>query len=199
MVPQELRRSPTVRVAAAAGFAFMVGYYGLPFVMSLDLQQHRGLSSFQTGIAFLPMMLTGLIITPFSARIVECFGARRLVVLGFLVMAAGLAAIAFLPAEAPLGAVSGLMVFVGLAGPLIMPPITAALLNAVPGHLSGTASGLFNTSRQFGGALAVAVFGALLADPATFHGGILASLLVAAAVALCAAGACRQLNERNTR
>ncbi|AXJ10910.1 MFS transporter [Arthrobacter sp. PM3] len=199
MVPPELRRSGTVRVAAAAGFAFMVGYYGLPFVMSLDLQQHRGLSSFQTGIAFLPMMLIGLIITPFSARIVERSGTRRLVVLGFVVMATGLAAIALLPAGAPVGAVSGLMVLVGLAGPLIMPPITAALLNAVPAHLSGTASGVFNTSRQFGGALAVAVFGSLLADPSTFHAGVLTSLLLAAAVALCAAFASRQLNARDAQ
>ncbi|SDT24506.1 Major Facilitator Superfamily protein [Pseudarthrobacter equi] len=197
MIPPELRRSRTLLVAAAAGFAFMVGYYGLPFVMSLDLQQHRGLSAFQTGIAFLPMMLTGLIITPFSARIVERFGARRLVTLGFRAMAVGLAAIALLPAASPVWVVSGLMVLVGLAGPLVMPPMTAALLNAVPGHLAGTASGIFNTSRQFGGALAVAVFGALLAEPSTFHPGLMASLLIAAAVALCAALASRQLNERN--
>ncbi len=35
----------------------MVGYFGLPFVMSLYLQQIRGLSSLATGLAFLPMML----------------------------------------------------------------------------------------------------------------------------------------------
>ena len=45
-----------------------------------------------------------------------------------------------------------------------MPPMTAVLLNGVPPRRAGTASGVFNTSRQLGGALAVAVFGALLAD-----------------------------------
>ena len=44
MVPLELFRSRTVAVAVAVGFAFVVGYYGLPFVMSLYLQQLRGLS-----------------------------------------------------------------------------------------------------------------------------------------------------------
>jgi MFS transporter, DHA2 family, methylenomycin A resistance protein len=39
------------------------------------------------------------------------------------------------------------------------------------GYRAGTASGVFNTSRQIGGALAVAVFGALLADQATFMQG----------------------------
>ena len=68
-----------------------------------------------------------------------------------------------------------------------MPPMTAVLLNGVPAHRAGTASGVFNTSRQLGGALAVAVFGALLADPATFLPGVRLSLLLAAAVALLAA------------
>jgi sugar phosphate permease len=76
------------------------------------------------------------------------------------------------------------MVLVGLAGPLISPPVTAVLLNSVPDHRAGTASGVYNTSRQIGGALAVAVFGALLAQPATFIQGMRTSLLVAAGVAL---------------
>ena len=41
------------------GFAFMVGYYGLPFVFSLYFQQQRGLSALATGALFLPMMLVG--------------------------------------------------------------------------------------------------------------------------------------------
>ena len=51
------------------------------------------------------------------------------------------------------------MVLVGLAGPFVAPPVTAVLLSSVSGALAGTASGVFNTCRQVGGALAVAVFG----------------------------------------
>jgi hypothetical protein len=58
------------------------------------------------------------------------------------------------PPSTPVWALAGLMVPVGLAGPLIMPPVTAVLLNSVPAHRTGTASGVFNTSRQIGGALA---------------------------------------------
>ncbi|WP_323802035.1 MFS transporter [Pseudomonas aeruginosa] len=135
-----------------------------PFVMSLYLQQHRGLSAPQTGAAFLPMMLIGLVLTPLSARLVQHFGARPLIVTGLVSMAAGLAAVAALPASAPVPVIAALMVLVGLAGPLVAPPVTAVLLSSVPGALAGTASGVFNTSRQVGGALAVAVFGALLAQ-----------------------------------
>jgi EmrB/QacA subfamily drug resistance transporter len=162
MVPLEMFRSRNVTIAVAVGFTFIVGYYGLPFVMSLYLQQ-RGLSSVGAGVAFLPMMLIGLALTPFSARIAERAGARLLVTGGLVVMTAGLVALAAVPAAAPVWLLAALMVLVGLGGPLVMPPVTGVLLNSVPSHRAGAASGVFNTSRQAGGALAVAVFGMLLA------------------------------------
>jgi len=187
MLPLALFRSRTVSVAVATGFAFMVGYYGLPFVMSLYLQQLRGLSALDTGIVFLPMMLTGAVLTPFVARLTGRFGARALIVTGLAAMTAGLAVMALLPSPAPVPVLSALMIATGLAGPLVMPPVMALLLQAVPARRAGVASGVFNTSRQVGGALAVAVFGALLADRATFVHGLRVSLLIGAAVALAAA------------
>jgi MFS transporter, DHA2 family, methylenomycin A resistance protein len=189
MMPLELFRSRTVCIAVVAGFAFMVGYYGLPFVMSLYLQQLRGLSALGTGIAFLPMMLIGGILTPFTARLAERFGARALITTGLASMTAGLTAIGLMPGSTPVVALAVLMMLVGLAGPLVMPPVIAMLLHAVPARRAGVASGVLNTSRQAGGALAVAVFGALLTSRATFLHGVRASLLIAAAVALAAAAA----------
>ncbi len=187
MVPLDLFRSRTVTVAVVVGFAFVVGYYGLPFVMSLYLQQLRGLSPPATGAVFLPMMLIGAVLTPFSARIAERLGARLVITAGLITMTAGLAILAVVPSATPVWALAALMVLVGLAGPLVMPPLTAVLLNTVPAHRAGTASGVFNTSRQVGGALSVAVFGALLARPGGFIAGLRTSLLLAAGVALAAA------------
>jgi MFS transporter, DHA2 family, methylenomycin A resistance protein len=59
--------------------------------MSLYLQQVRGLSGLGAGVAFLPMMLIGAVLTPFAARLAERFGARTLVAAGLLAMTAGLA------------------------------------------------------------------------------------------------------------
>ena len=193
MVPLDLFRSRTVSAAVAVGFAFIVGYYGLPFVMSLYLQQQRGLSPLVTGAAFLPMMLAGACLTPFSARVAERLGARALITGGLVLMTAGLVLLAVVPPAAPVWTLAGLMVPVGLAGPLIMPPMTAVLLNSVPGHRAGTASGVFNASRQVGGALAVAVFGALLAHRATFVAGLHISLLLAGGITLAAAAASMML------
>lgn len=189
MVPPDLFRSRNVVISNAVGFTFMVGYFGLPFVMSLYLQQIRDLSSLATGLAFLPMMLIGACLTPFSARLAERFSARALITTGLVSMTAGLAIVAILPASTPIWVLSALMVLVGLAGPFVAPPVAAVLLNSVPGHQAGTTSGVFNTSRQVGGALAVAIFGALLARSADFILGVRTSLLLAAGVALVAAAA----------
>ena len=132
-------------------------------------------------------MLTGAVLTPFVARLTGRFGARALVITGLAAMTAGLTAMALLPGPAPVAVLSALMIATGLAGPLVMPPVMALLLQAVPARQAGVASGVFNTSRQVGGALAVAVFGALLANRATFVHGLRVSLLIGAAVALAAA------------
>ena len=57
----------------------------------------------------------------------------------------------------------------------------------MPLELFRSRNGVFNTSRQIGGALAVAVFGALLAQQGNFMGGLRTSLLIAAGVALATA------------
>ncbi|MGZ0152914.1 MFS transporter [Kribbella sp. WER1] len=188
MVPPELFRSRVVVSAVVIGFAFMVGYYGMPFVMSLYLQR-AGLSALQTGLVFLPMMLVGLIVTPLGPRLVERYGARAVIVTGLALMTAGLAGIALTPASTPVVVLAALMVLVGLAGPTVIPPVIAQLLHAVPPHRAGTASGVFNTTRQLGGALAIAVFGTFLNSPAGIHAGARTSLLTAAAVTLTAGAA----------
>ena len=133
------------------------------------------------------MMLTGAILTPFTARLAERLGARTLITTGLVCMTAGLAVIGLMPATVPVVVLSVLMILVGPAGPLVMPPVMALLLHAVPARRAGVASGVFNTSRQAGGALAIAVFGALLASRPTFLHGLRVSLLIAAAVALTTA------------
>jgi EmrB/QacA subfamily drug resistance transporter len=186
MVPPALFKSRNVTISMTTGFAFMVGYYGLPFVFSLYLQQLRSLTALQTGLVFLPMMLIGTLITPVSAHVVERVGAKAVIATGLLSMMVGLTVLALLPSTTGLWVLAIVMMLVGVAGPLVAPPITAVLLNSVPHGQAGTASGVFNTSRQVGGALAIAVFGALLAK-GDFMAGLRTSLLIAAAVALLTA------------
>ena len=59
-----------------------------------------------------------------------------------------------------------------------MPPLTAALLEALPPERAALAGGVFNAARQFGGGLGVALFGGLIASG--FIDGMRVGLLLAA-------------------
>ncbi|MDT0263261.1 MFS transporter [Jatrophihabitans lederbergiae] len=116
MLPLTLFRNQAVSISVVIGFAFMVGYYGLPFVFSLYFQQQRGFSALATGALFLPMMLIGAVLTPFSARLVERMGPKLPIISGLVLMAAGLVLLGMLPASTPVGILSVSMILVGLGG-----------------------------------------------------------------------------------
>ncbi|MFD7206213.1 MFS transporter [Streptomyces sp. NPDC059893] len=184
MVPLTLLRSRTMALTAGIGFALNVGFYGMIFLLSLYLQQTRGLSALATGLAFLPMAALTAFVSPSAAWFTGRFGARMPVVTGQVAMVLGLVLLAFVPASAPTWLFVALMVPVGAGGGLAVPALTSLLLDHVPAERAGTASGVLNTSRQVGGALAVAVFGATVAGRSGFLPGMDASLLIAAAAVL---------------
>jgi DHA2 family methylenomycin A resistance protein-like MFS transporter len=189
MVPPDLFRSRSMLIASGSGFAFMAGLTGTVFVFSLYLQQERGLSSLATGLVFLPMTALSAFLGVPTARLTERFGPRVPIVGGLFLMGVSLTVLATLPASAPAWLPATVMIPVGICGPLAMQPTTALLLDRVPAHRSGVASGVFNTSRQIGGALAVAVFGALLTHHTQLLHGLRESLAIAAVVVFFAAAA----------
>ncbi|MFF7655105.1 MFS transporter [Streptomyces sp. NPDC007983] len=189
MVPLELLRQRTVVISCGAGFAFMAAFYGMVFVFSIYLQQQRGLSALATGLAFVPMTVLSAFINPLSARAAERYGPRVPITCGMFLMTGGLLLLALVPAGTPTWALALLMLPVGMGGPLAMPPTTALLVDSVPTQQTGTAGGVFNTSRQLGGAMAVAVFGALIADQSHFLPGLRISLVLAALATLAAGAA----------
>src|SRR5213079_2044164 len=89
-----------------------------------------------------------------------------------------------------------LMIPLGVGGSLAMPALTSLMLDSVAAERAGTAAALLNTSRQTGGALSIAVFGALLAG--NFAPGMRESLLLAACLmAATALGAAALLPRGN--
>ena len=72
------------------------------------------------------------------------------------------------------------LVPVGTGLGFALPSLTFVLLEAIPADQAGLAGGLLNASRQTGGALAVALFGALVSG--SFLTGMRASMLISAAL-----------------
>ncbi len=196
MMPLSLFRPPDMRIALTIGFAFMVGWFGTVFLGSLFLQQHLGVPPLWAGLAFLPSALISVAGNLTSGRMTNRFGPRAPVLVGLTSMVVGLTAMTL---TAPLGLpllTAALIIPVGAGGSLAMPPTTGLVLASVAPELAGTASAVFNTFRQVGGAVAIAVFGALIVDRERFVPGMQVSLTIAAAVLLVAALASLRIQRR---
>ncbi|MER0449875.1 MFS transporter [Streptomyces sp. Edi4] len=180
MLPLGLFRRRGVTVPVVAGFACNAAFYGGVFVLSLFFQEQRGQSPFSAGLMFVPMAVITALFNYLSPHAVSRFGSIAVVVAGLLVGAAGCCALATVVPDTPAWLIALAMVPLGVGGALVMPALTSLMLDSVPAERAGTAAALLNTSRQMGGALSIAVFGALVAsDPSC---GMRESLLLAAAL-----------------
>jgi EmrB/QacA subfamily drug resistance transporter len=185
-----LRSSALVRANLGA-MALIGGWFGFQFIATLYMQQLRGWSALETGLAIFPAGLLVAILAPRIAPLIERFGATRLIALGLASTAAGYAL--FLPIGLDSTyAIAMLPTFVltGLGFGLAYGPLNVAATNGVAPDEQGLAGGLVNTSFQFGGALVLAVATAVndaSAGPAGSPAGVLDGFHAAAVVSLAAA------------
>lgn len=172
------------RTVMAQGALFNFTFYGLLFALSLLLQQGRGMSAFASGLLFLP--LTGLISVGSlcAAPLGHRLGRRAVLALGQSAIALSLLGLAWAAGATALWPLALALVPAGLCAGMLVPTMTAQALATAGAEVHGAASAIFNTSRQFGGAVGVAVLGPLLgtADDLT-HGFRVVALLGSAATA----------------
>jgi DHA2 family methylenomycin A resistance protein-like MFS transporter len=178
VVPLGLFRDRTVAITVATGAACSVAFYGLIFVFSLFFQQVQGRSALWAGLMFLPM--TGLIAVTnvFAGKLAARVGPRTPMLVGQAVAVAGLLALLFADAGTPAPVLAFLMVPLALGCALTIPPLTAAMMEAVPAERAGLAAGVLNSARQVAGGLGIAAFGGLVAGD--FVSGMRISLVIAA-------------------
>jgi MFS transporter, DHA2 family, methylenomycin A resistance protein len=168
MLPLRLFRSRNLSVATGVGVLFNLCLYGTLICLSLFLQQARHESALATGLLILPMSIAvgaGAVSSgPLTARL----GPKPLMITGFILAGAGAALLAMASAGASLAMIVAGSVLIGLCS-LAMPAMTAVAVASAGAEYAGLTSGILNTARQSGGALGVALLGALLA--ATQHSG----------------------------
>jgi len=155
-----------------------------------QFQDLLGMSALGAGLMFLPM--SGLVAAAnmASARAAGRHGPRLPIVTGQVICALGLLGLLAVTGTGtgtsrPLLAV--LLVPLGVGLGFAVPSVTAAMLTGVAPERAGLAGGVFNSVRQVGSALAVAVFGALVAHHAAFLTGLRVSLLTCAVLLLATA------------
>jgi MFS family permease len=187
-----LRSAPLLR--ANAGAMLLVGsFMAFQFVAVLYLQELRGWSEVETGLALAVVGIDAVLAPTLTPVLVNRFGNPRVVVAG-LVLAA-LAYLLFLPVGPDWGFLTMLPAFLvlGLAFTLAYGPLTIAGTDGVADEEQGLASGLLTTSFQFGAALGLAVVSAVIVaatvddSPQAVLEGYRAGLVVPLAAALLGA------------
>ncbi|MGW3729916.1 MFS transporter [Streptomyces sp. NPDC000851] len=187
VLPLWLLRSRTLSGAAVIGLLFNFAFYGMIFTASLYFQHYRGLSALRTGIALFPAVAMTMFASVLSGRIARRTGHRPLVFSGMLLGAAGLAGWAAVGSHPDYLLLVAPMMAAGFGTSFALTGTTATVMSAAPEGYSGTASAVFNTTRQVGSAAGVALGGSLLAATADFVTGLRTSLAIGAAAYLVAA------------
>jgi EmrB/QacA subfamily drug resistance transporter len=137
---------------------FSAALFPMWYLSSLYLQQVLGLSPLHTGLTFLPMALTIMVVARSAGKLVSRFGVRSVLGGGLTMMVAGMLLFTKIAASGSAivyVVVPGLLVAAGI-GMSIVPSTIAATQGAKQGQ-AGLASGLVNTSRQVGGGLGIAI------------------------------------------
>jgi DHA2 family methylenomycin A resistance protein-like MFS transporter len=177
MLPLGLFRRPGFSAANATAMIMNLGTLGLLFLLTLYLQvvQHR--SPLQAGVALIPLFAPLTLLAPVAGRVTARFGPRLPMASGLLVAAAGVAAMVRVEPDSTYLTVLAAMLAWGIGLGLLTPAVVAAAVSAVEPDRAGLASGVNNTARQAGGAIGIAVFGAV-AGPASSTGSFIDGLHV---------------------
>lgn len=177
--------------SAANGMTFLV-YSALGavfFFLVIQLQVSAGWSALAAGLAGLPVTIALMLLSSRAATLAERIGPRIPMTVGPLVCAAGVVALLGVgPGATWWHVLPGMVVFsLGLA--LLVSPLTAAVLAAVPGNHSGVASGVNNAVARAGSLLAVAALPALVGlsgeayrDPVAMTAGYRGAMVACAAM-----------------
>jgi EmrB/QacA subfamily drug resistance transporter len=152
--------SIVISVAAFAAFG------GFLFLNTLYLQDVRGLSPVQAGLATVPMALMTVAMSPLSGRLVGRRGPRLPLVIAGACSVTASAMLTGVDAETSLAWLLASYTVFGVGFGFVNAPITNAAVSGMPREQAGVAAAIATTSRQFGQTLGVAVVGAIVASHA---------------------------------
>ncbi len=153
-------RGYAVAIAAVSltFFAMQGIFFSLPFFF----QTLRGMSTLQTGLAFLPFAVGQFLAAPSSGRLVERFGYRLVMGSGLVLVALALGIMGQIQIDTPLWLLLLIFFLFGSGMGLMIAPGTSLMQNVLPLARAGVGSAVQNTVRQVMGALGIAIMGTIL-------------------------------------
>ncbi len=169
-----------------------IAFLGTLYAISLYFQDGRGLSALGSGLSIFPEALGVMGGAQVATRwLYPMFGPRRLIAGGLVGVAISIGLLGLLGPGTSLWWPRLLMVTLGLAMAQVFVPVQAAAFATITPEATGRASTMFNTVRQLGGAIGVAILTTAIVAVGPVHvvGGHLVANLTAYRVAFVVAAA----------
>jgi MFS family permease len=189
LVRLALLRSGALVRANLGALLFAGSFFGFQFLVTLYLQELRGWSTLETGLALMAIGIDAVLAPTLTPWLVNRYGNVR-VIFGGLVLAA-VAYVLFLPItlDWTYAAMFPTMIVLGLAFALAYGPLTIAATDGVAAEEQGVAGGLLNTAFQFGAAIGLSVVAVLGAGASldALRAALIVPLVMAALAALVTA------------
>ncbi|WP_328536594.1 MFS transporter [Streptomyces sp. NBC_00344] len=188
LLPPAVLRRPALRRANVLSALAQMALFPMFFLVSLFLQSVIGESPLTGGLGLLPLSLVVVAVAPQTGRIVQRFGLRTTMTAGFTLLLAGMLWLGLaLSADGTFAStVLAPSLVLGAALPLVMVTTNVAATAEAAPEETGLASGLINTSQQFGAVLGLAVLVAVASSHTDATAGFRAALLTGAAFAAVA-------------
>jgi predicted MFS family arabinose efflux permease len=164
LMPLSLFKNRSLSAANGAVLLISSVMFAIWFFMTLYLQNVLGYDPLRAGLAFVPSGLAVIVGTQIASRLVPRVGARPFLLVAPLVISAGMLWFAGLSAHGGyLAHVLGPSVVTMLGFGMAFVPLTMSAMAGVPPEETGIASGVFQTSRQVGGAVGLAALATIAA------------------------------------
>jgi EmrB/QacA subfamily drug resistance transporter len=157
LLPMRIFRLRSLTGANVTSFLVGTSVFSQFFLGTLYMQQVLHFSAIETGVAYLPLTLTIIVLAGVAQSLVTRIGVRKVLPVGMALAAAALVLLAQVPADGHYFSdlfVPFVISAVGLAFAFV--PLTIAALMGVEHSDAGVASGLLNTTQQIGGAIGLA-------------------------------------------
>jgi DHA2 family multidrug resistance protein-like MFS transporter len=154
---------PPFWVAAVSGIIVFGSLMGAMYVGQQFLQNVLGYDTLMAGASILPAALAMVAVASYSSRMIERYGSRITLLVGFVVCMLGFGVMfAFWQLSTPIWVVFLSYVLIGLGVGIAGTPASHALTNSVPVTKVGMASGTGDLQRDLGGSIMQSLLGAIL-------------------------------------
>ncbi len=162
IVPLTLFRNPMVGIGSITNFLIGTAMFGSLAFIPLFVQGTRGGTPTEAGQVLTPFLLAWVTMAIIGGKLMLRFGYRPTVLSGLAVLLIGFVWITTFDSHTPIGLLLVAMGMMGAGMGLVMLALLVTMQNSVSRSQLGIATSLQQFSRSIGGAVGVAVMGAVM-------------------------------------